>query len=125
MARTGIYWAPPPSFLVARLAKLASGLQREAGKTLSEQARQLEAQMKAQAPWSDITGATRSNLFSQATPNGIGGEVVVSMGGPFGPDPYLEIRSTISARRPIIRPTMAYAGGQVLESFDGLIDRAL
>ena len=123
--KSGIFWAPPPSFLVSRLVALEAGMRSEMARTLDEQARQIEAEMKAQAPWSDISGATRAGLFAQATPDGLGGEVVVSMGGPFGPDPYLEIRRDVSARRPIIRPTLASGGPQVMQSLDGLMDRAL
>lgn len=122
--KTGIVWAPPPSFLVSRLVALAAGMRSEMARTLDEQARQIESEMKAQAPWSDISGATRAGLFAQATPDGLGGEVVVSMGGGGG-DPWLEVRRLASARRPIIRPTMATAGPQVMESLGGLMDRAL
>ncbi len=65
---------------------------------------QMEAHMKATAPWTDRTGAARAGLTSFAVKAATG--VILYLIGQASYIPYLELGTKFMAPRPVIVPTM-------------------
>jgi hypothetical protein len=82
---------------------------------LNEQAGEIEAQMKREAPWQDRTGAARRQLRAQVDVSGAQAQLNLSQNVPHGV--FLELSN--GGRYAIVSPTVARVGAKIMRDIKG------
>lgn len=86
-------------------------------KATEEAAKELEAYMKAKAPWQDRTGAARRNLKATAENTAFKHTITLSQNVPYGI--YLELG--MGKRFAIIDPTLKSKGAEVMKKLSKVL----
>lgn len=115
----GFKWIVAPTDVFPQMAsKYTQAIFLSGRRIAHEQAAEMEAYAKQNAPWQDRTGAARAGLTATVEETGQIGTIVLSHGVPHGI--WLEVAN--GGRFAIIAPTIDLFGGRVMRSLQNMIN---
>lgn len=115
----GFKWIVAPTDVFPQMASKYTQAIFQSGRRIAhEQAAEMEAYAKSNAPWQDRTGAARSSLSATVEETGPIGTIVLSHGVPYGI--WLEVAN--GGRFAIIAPTIDVFGPRVMRSLQNMIN---
>lgn len=115
----GFKWQVAPTDVFPYMAaKYTQAIFQSGRRVAHEQAAEIEAYAKANAPWQDRTGAARARLSATVEESGPIGTITLSHGVPYGI--WLEIAN--GGRYSIIAPTIDVFGPRVMRSLQNMIN---
>ena len=101
-----IDWDKSPHDLGQAVVKYGRDIDRALVAYLEDKAREIQAQMQREAPWTNRTGKARQELHTDVTVGGQKATLWLVTGAPYGM--YLELRW--GGRYAIVSPTIPRAG---------------
>jgi len=118
MATTGFKWDVPPEAVFPQMAQQYTQAIFQAGGRLAQQnAAEMEAWAKQNAPWQDRTGAARAGLSARVEGDGGIGTIVLSHGVDYGI--WLEIAN--GGRYAIIAQAIDVFGAKLMDDLQSML----
>ncbi len=117
MARRGLVWTVPPAVIAVSIRARGPGIRVRLAKRLQAEAAAIQADMKANAPWTDRTGQARAGLSARAQVTATEGVITLSHGADHGI--WLEIAN--QGRFAIVGPTLATGGARGMANLVDLL----
>lgn len=106
------YWVTPPSTVSQGIRQYGEQIQGRALAAAQALARQVETEMKAEAPWTDQSGQARAQLYAEA--QALTTEVIeLLIGGRAPHQVFLEVCN--GGRYAIVGPTFQRVGPRLLQ----------
>lgn len=120
MALRGFRWETPPTRLTVQLAKYDAAVDRGAEQIAEVYAAKMETFAKANAPWSDRTGASRQSLTGTTEKSAALLKIWL-----YGDTPYLPFLETGTRNMrpfPVIWPTIAAHAKPLMDDLRRLVE---
>lgn len=112
-------WISPPSVIVGNLASFEQRVIQALGQLADLFTAKLESYAKANAPWTDRTGAARQGLRAFAVKAAM--QVTLYLVTSVNYGIFLELGTSRMAPRPIVMPTLEAHYGEIMAAARALI----